>query len=759
MLLSRALNRGYAAGRARWPLEFGLLSHDALWVLDEVQLMDVGLATTAQLQAFFDDDAPHGHRPRVSWWMSATLQTDWLRSVDTESRHAKWIERPVNLGAAEQASGLAAIPKSLTLQEISAIKADELADLCATSHAALVEGEHGRITLVVCNTVARALETHAALEKRKLAAELELVHGRFRPFEREAWRSRFLERGACHPGIDRIIVATQVVEAGVDISAGCVVTELAPWSSLVQRFGRCARYGGTGHVIVVDRGPGDSVAAPYAPDQLEGAAAALRSLSGRGVGIASIESFESSLDEEGRRALYPYHPEHLLIRRELDELFDTTPDLTGADLDISRFIRSGEERDLSVFWIDVPIPKKGERPLSPPASRRAARQELCSVPFLSAQEWLCGKSTKTDRKPRLRSGVRAWVWDWIEGRWLEAKRADLTPGKVICVASDVGGYSAKRGFDPSSQDHVEPVPAALPSDAQAADDLEDSEELSEAAQYKTIATHNREVGALAAQIADSVALPPRIGEILALAGRWHDYGKAHPAFQGMIRAETRPARDDLAKAPPGAWKRGYRTLDGSDARPGFRHELASCLALFGVLRRYEPTHPAMLGPWVEALELTGQGAVPEPTADRASATSLERAVLDCSADEVDLLAYLVLCHHGKVRASLHAGPKDQDYLDRDGNGLPIRGVREGDTLPAIELEPGEQLPELRIGLTLAALGLSHVTGRSWRDRTQALLGRHGPAGLAWLEALLIAADRRASKLTTSDPLLSPAKGM
>ena len=47
MLLSRALNRGYASGRARWPVEFGLLSHDALWVMDEVQLMDVGLATSA----------------------------------------------------------------------------------------------------------------------------------------------------------------------------------------------------------------------------------------------------------------------------------------------------------------------------------------------------------------------------------------------------------------------------------------------------------------------------------------------------------------------------------------------------------------------------------------------------------------------------------------------------------------------------------------------------------------------------------------
>ena len=52
---------------------------------------------------------------------------------------------------------------------------------------------------------------------------------------------------------------------------------------------------------------------------------------------------------------------------EFDELFDTTPDLTGADLDISRFIRSGDERDLQVFWIDV---AKGE---APSAERRPQR--------------------------------------------------------------------------------------------------------------------------------------------------------------------------------------------------------------------------------------------------------------------------------------------------------------------------------------------------------------------------------------------------
>ena len=91
MLLSRALNRGYGSGRARWPVEFGLLNQDALWVMDEVQLMDVGLATSAQLQSFRETDRERSLRPCHTWWMSATLQPDWLRSVDTAEHHAQWI--------------------------------------------------------------------------------------------------------------------------------------------------------------------------------------------------------------------------------------------------------------------------------------------------------------------------------------------------------------------------------------------------------------------------------------------------------------------------------------------------------------------------------------------------------------------------------------------------------------------------------------------------------------------------------------------
>jgi hypothetical protein len=38
--------------RYRWPMHFGLLNSDALWVLDEMQLVGVDIETSAQLGTF-----------------------------------------------------------------------------------------------------------------------------------------------------------------------------------------------------------------------------------------------------------------------------------------------------------------------------------------------------------------------------------------------------------------------------------------------------------------------------------------------------------------------------------------------------------------------------------------------------------------------------------------------------------------------------------------------------------------------------------
>jgi len=89
-LLSRALNRGYGMSRFRWPLHFGLLNNDCLWVFDEVQLMSSGLATSVQLEAFRKSMGTL--LPVHPIWMSATLNKAWLDTVDFDTSKETLLE-------------------------------------------------------------------------------------------------------------------------------------------------------------------------------------------------------------------------------------------------------------------------------------------------------------------------------------------------------------------------------------------------------------------------------------------------------------------------------------------------------------------------------------------------------------------------------------------------------------------------------------------------------------------------------------------
>ncbi|MFC1794963.1 CRISPR-associated helicase Cas3', partial [Planctomycetota bacterium] len=233
MLLSRALNRGYAASRAHWPMDFGLLNNDCFWVFDEIQLMGSGLATTTQLEAFrhlLGSKDGHGCQ---SVWMSATLESQWLETVDFKERvhnlsplaltnadyknhdvHERWkAKKPLN-------------PVDTSMGDIKTL-ASEIRD-------AHKPGTH---TIVIVNTIKRACELHHALSKDN--PQPILLHSRFRPDDRQKQIDKAL---ANPPSEGTIIVSTQVIEAGVDISATTLFTEVAPWASLVQRFGRCNRH-------------------------------------------------------------------------------------------------------------------------------------------------------------------------------------------------------------------------------------------------------------------------------------------------------------------------------------------------------------------------------------------------------------------------------------------------------------------------------------------------------------------------------------
>jgi len=115
---------------------------------------------------------------------------------------------------------------------------------------------HASRTIVLLNTVGRAQAMFTALKEaleergRKDASPI-LLHSRFFRQDRRAKEERIaslFRKGAVGSSI---LVATQVIEAGLDISAECLHTELCPMNALVQRAGRCARFEGESGVVHV----------------------------------------------------------------------------------------------------------------------------------------------------------------------------------------------------------------------------------------------------------------------------------------------------------------------------------------------------------------------------------------------------------------------------------------------------------------------------------------------------------------------------
>lgn len=100
--------------------------------------------------------------------------------------------------------------------------------------------------------------------------EVRLLHSRFLPGDRDAtedWlRREFGKRKADYTEASAILVATQVVEVGLDITSEALHTELAPAASIIQRAGRCARYENEKGDVYVYALPDDRDGHPsYAP--------------------------------------------------------------------------------------------------------------------------------------------------------------------------------------------------------------------------------------------------------------------------------------------------------------------------------------------------------------------------------------------------------------------------------------------------------------------------------------------------------------
>jgi len=532
-LLSRALNRGYGASRYRWPVHFGLLHEDALWILDEVQLFGVGLSTTAQLQAFRESFGTWFSSR--SLWMSATLDPRMLRTVDLsrelvrqqlddEDRRHPFLQ--ARLAAAKQLSP-AATPFDKDLARWSKALAAEV----VAKHVA------GTRTLVVLNRVDRAQALHAALGGRDLPTAL--VHSRFRPFERQR-----IQAAALAPDWHGVLVATQAIEAGVDVSSRTLFTEIAAWPSLVQRFGRCNRWAehASASVFWLDLPDNDDAAAPYSVDDLGHARVLLTSHSD--VGPASLALGHPERAE-------PLEP--VVRRRDLLELFDTTPDLAGHDIDVSPFIRDAGTPDMQVAWRAW---EGGPPPSDLPALHR---DELCRVPIY-------------DLRKLVAPTRRAWRWDPLERRWTSVVADRIVPGSMVLLHVESGGYDPDRGWTANRRDRpsVVPLDAAVPQDDDEADWLTVGCD-----HFVTLEQHAIDVAEELEALRAGLGGPLPWDE-LERAARWHDLGKVHTCFQDMLLSGL---PDGDPRATQGPWAKSDGRSGRRNARRYFRHELASALPL------------------------------------------------------------------------------------------------------------------------------------------------------------------------------------
>lgn len=691
MLLSRALMRGYAMSRFRWPVDFALLHNDTQWVFDEVQLMGSGLATSTQLEGFRRTFGTA--KASRSLWVSATLHPDWLSTVDFQQKPAVW-RVPDDFPEDAQSPHvrkLIGAPKMIQKASVApaSAKKDDL-DSYAAALAETTLGLHqeNRMTLVVVNTVVRAQAVYRALRKKDIPpTRLALIHSRFRPGDRKVQMDKLPVPGETK---DLIVVSTQAIEAGVDISAAVLITELAPASSLVQRFGRVNRYGelngsGGGTIRWIDLGRedlGDSLAAPYDIEEITVGRERMAGLSdARPSNLPPPASDECS--------------QRWVIRsKDILDLYDTDPDLTGFDVDVAPYIRDAEDTDIRVFWRDF------DSSVGPEDQPEPTQDELCAVPLGQAREWFRKLAQEDRKKTGKDAGHRVFRIDpqaRVDGKgrlpaWIEF-REDPWPGLVLLVHASAGGYASDTGFEPTVKAAVEPVAMETGRSERAVDESNDADSDSEKKKPVGLTVHLRHVAAETGRIADSLDVRKDWKSALVRAACWHDLGKAHDAFQARMVVENPDvAPRPLAKAPK---------YDRRQGRAYFRHELASALAF---LARAD---------W---------------------------------AREADLVAYLIAAHHGKVRLNLRPLPAESLPSEQPTEHAPrfARGVREGDMVPRVELGGGETWGGGSLTLSVMELGDHPETGASWTERTRHLLSQYGPFRLAWLEALVRIGDWRAS---------------
>lgn len=272
---SRALFRGYGSTKAARPRETALLTMDTVMVLDEAHMNRQLLHTTQRIAELQKREVNLGvptlqvvettATPSTEDSDSTTLGVD-IEALDSPNdeelrkrvhSHKELVLHPIDKWDGKPGN------RAVVDAAVGAIK-----DFLARREAG-EDSEEAHTVGCIVNHVRTAISIKEKLTEDLAEEEVQLLVGRMRPSDLEKLQEKHSKLFTTEGDKSvKVVVATQTLEVGIDVDFADLVTELAPASSLAQRFGRVNRLGHRkdSKAVVIEPASGDSVkkdAPPY----------------------------------------------------------------------------------------------------------------------------------------------------------------------------------------------------------------------------------------------------------------------------------------------------------------------------------------------------------------------------------------------------------------------------------------------------------------------------------------------------------------